>query len=245
MNLLLVEDQDFIDSETIRVNDRRHRQLRDVIKAQPGKLCKAGKLNGLLGKAEVLTITDDETVLKTTFSEPPPPPLDAVLAVALPRPQTFDKVLRCGTEMGVKEFIFFMSRKVEKSYWQSPVLSDEHIRKEFLLGLEQCGDTILPTVRFFRQFKPFVEDELEQLIGDGEAFVGHPSATSGMPFRVPGRKLLFIGPEGGFTDYEIDLLLSHRVTPVTLGPRTLRTEHALPSLLSFLSEKKVSKEKLG
>ena len=44
-----------------------------------------------------------------------------------------------------------------------------------------------------------------------------------------------IGPEGGFTGYEIDLLARHGVTPVTLGRRTLRTEVAVPALLATLT----------
>lgn len=234
MNLLLLEFADFIDDNHVRLSDRRHEQIRKVLRAAPGKLCKAGLLNGPVGTAEVLEITDEATLLKTDLHTNPPPPLELTLAAALPRPQTFDKVLRCGTEMGIKKFHFFMSRKVEKSYWQSPVLQPDHIRYEFKLALEQCGDTIEPQVWFHPLFKPFVEDELEAIIGDGRAFVGHPLAAEALPVKVPDPVTLLLGPEGGFTDYEIALLSAHKVTPVTLGSRTLRTEHALPALIATL-----------
>ena len=42
---------------------------------------------------------------------------------------------------------------------------------------------------------------------------------------------LAIGPEGGFIEYELDLLVAHGFEPVTLGPRPLRVEHAVPALL--------------
>jgi len=42
---------------------------------------------------------------------------------------------------------------------------------------------------------------------------------------------LWIGPEGGFTENEIEALISHGATPVTLGPRTLRTETAAIAML--------------
>jgi 16S rRNA (uracil1498-N3)-methyltransferase len=37
---------------------------------------------------------------------------------------------------------------------------------------------------------------------------------------------LLIGPEGGFTDQEIDQAIAQGATNVTFGPRTLRTETA-------------------
>lgn len=234
MNLLLLTENDFISPDMVKISDRRQEQLFKILKAQPGKVCKAGLFNGKTGSAVITEICREYSLLQVQFETPPPPPLDLALAVALPRPQTFDKVIRCGVEMGVKEFHFFMSRKVEKSYWQSPVLTEEHINYEVSLGLEQCGDTIPPQVHFHPLFKPFTEDELPGIIGDGAAFVGHPTAPQPLPSCVPGRVTLVIGPEGGFTDYEVELLAANGVTPVTLGRRTLRTEHAVPALLAIL-----------
>jgi 16S rRNA (uracil1498-N3)-methyltransferase len=37
---------------------------------------------------------------------------------------------------------------------------------------------------------------------------------------------VFIGPEGGFTEEEINLALAQDITPITLGPRILRSETA-------------------
>ena len=48
MNLLLLEPSDFISGSVVRISGRRLRQLADVIRAEPGKRCKAGLLNGLM-----------------------------------------------------------------------------------------------------------------------------------------------------------------------------------------------------
>jgi len=37
---------------------------------------------------------------------------------------------------------------------------------------------------------------------------------------------IFIGPEGGFDESEIEYSMGNNVVPVTLGPRILRTETA-------------------
>jgi len=45
---------------------------------------------------------------------------------------------------------------------------------------------------------------------------------------------VFIGPEGGFAEGEIELAVKHRIWPITLGKRILRTETAGIAVLSIL-----------
>ncbi len=49
-----------------------------------------------------------------------------------------------------------------------------------------------------------------------------------------GRIAVFIGPEGGFSDGEIDDALKHGIEPITLGKRILRTETAAITSMSML-----------
>ena len=44
---------------------------------------------------------------------------------------------------------------------------------------------------------------------------------------MPGQKVsIFIGPEGGFSDGEVEIAMNSGVRPVTLGKRILSTETA-------------------
>ncbi|NSW92593.1 MAG: RNA methyltransferase, partial [Firmicutes bacterium] len=45
---------------------------------------------------------------------------------------------------------------------------------------------------------------------------------------------LFIGPEGGFSEEEVNLAVEFGGSPVTLGPRILRTETAGLAVLAIL-----------
>ncbi len=234
MNLLLLTEGDFVSPELVRIGDRRFRQLREVLHAEPGKRCKAGILGGSVGVAEVLRIDDTGAELRPELSSPPPPPSRVVLVAALQRPQTFTKVLHCAASMGVKELHFIASRKVEKSYWMSPVLGPEKVRETLILALEQAGDTILPQVEFHDRFKPFVEDVFPGLLAGRTAYVGHPAAQRPLPIGISTPVVLVVGPEGGFTDYEVEQLASRGAVPVSLGRRTLRTEFAVPALLATL-----------
>ncbi len=234
MNLLLLRENDYIAESRVRITGRRHLQLRDVIKAQPGKVCRAGLLNGLAGSATVLSVDRTESVLELELSAPPPPKLDVVLLAALPRPKSFRKVLHTAVAMGVPELWFFECYKVDKSYWTSPLISPESVHEELLLALEQAGDTVLPQVHFKRRFKPFAEDELPGIIAGRVALAGHPAATETLPCGLAEPAALLVGPEGGFTDYEISLLAKQGAKPVSMGPRILRTEFAVTALLAQL-----------
>ena len=230
MNLLLLEEKDFTSDGTALVTGRRCRQLHDVIRATPGKLCKAGLLGGKCGTAEILAIDENCCRLFFTPEKEPPAPAPLVLIAALPRPQTLCKVLHCAVSNGVKKICFIHTFKVEKSYWASPRLAPEAIRDELLLALEQSGDTVLPEVLFFRTFKPFIEDHLDE-VADGKRFLGDPAGEAA---SFAENSTLAVGPEGGFTDYEKQAFFDRGFTGISLGKRTLRTEFAVQGLISRL-----------
>lgn len=231
MNLLLLEKEDFNSDGTAVVRGRRCRQLVDVIRATPGKICKAGILGGKCGSAEILSITSEACHLNFIPEKEPPAKRPVVLIAALPRPQSLCKVLHCATTMGVRKICFIHTFKVEKSYWASPRLSESAVRDELILALEQCGDTVFPEVAFFRAFKPFIEDELEK-IAIGKRLLGDPAGT---PAEFQDSATLAIGPEGGFTDYEKQAFYQRGFHPVSLGDRILRTEFAVAGLLARIS----------
>ncbi|NND68301.1 MAG: RNA methyltransferase, partial [Halioglobus sp.] len=108
------------------------------------------------------------------------------------------------------------------------------VRRYLLEGLAQSIDTVLPRVMQYRRFKPFVEDTLPGLLQNSSALVAHPGATTPCPRQIPAPAGLVVGPEGGFTDYELDKLTAQGCTAVHLGPRILRVENAVSRLLGKL-----------
>lgn len=137
--------------------------------------------------------------------------------------------------MGVKRLYLINAWRVEKSYWKSPRLSEENIRMQSILGLEQARDTVLPRIETRRLFRPFVEEELPALITGTRALVAHPYASAECP-RSLSAVTLAIGPEGGFIAKEIESLVKIGFEPVSLGPRILRVETAIAALLGRLVE---------
>lgn len=234
MNLLLLTPSDFVTPTAIEVFDRRKDHLLQVHRAQVGDRVRVGLLDGLQGEATITAVSDSKICLSVALDKPSPSALPVTLVIALPRPKMLKRIFQTIATMGVKELILINSYRVEKSYWQTPWLSDENIREQLILGLEQGVDTNLPTVRLVKRFKPFVEDELPALCRGKRALVAHPKQAIPCPASSDEDTLLVIGPEGGFIDYEIEKLNQAGCQTIHLGPRILRVETAVPVLLAKL-----------
>lgn len=234
MNLLLLEDADFVAADRARLEGRRLKHLHEVHRAEAGDSLRVGHLGGLMGQGRLLHLAADCAELEVSFDQPPPTKLPITLLLALPRPKMLRRVLQTVAAMGVPRLVLLNSYRVEKSFWQTPFLEPAAIREQLILGLEQARDTVLPEVIIEKRFKPFVEDRLPQLAANTLGLVGHPGDHPPCPRAVERPITLAIGPEGGWIPYEVEKLHEAGLTPVQLGERILRVETAVTALLARL-----------
>jgi 16S rRNA (uracil1498-N3)-methyltransferase len=233
LNLLLLEAHE-LDGGRAVVRGRRAAHLLRVHRVTAGRVLKAGMLGGRVGEAVVVEAHADEVTLDVALHGEPPAPLPCLLVLALPRPKVLRRVLGAATTFGIKRIVLVGASRVEKSYWQSPMLDDTALRETLLLGLEQAGDTAMPSVERRTRFRPFVEDELAGIAAGSDLLVAHPGAGLECPRGHGGAVTLVVGPEGGFIPFELDLLATAGARAVSLGPRPLRVEQALAALLGRL-----------
>jgi len=235
LNLILLFQEDFIDDTNhVRLRGRRLTHVREVHRARKGDELCVGILNGCMGAGRVTQIGPSALEMELRLEQAPPAKLPLTLILALPRPKVLKRVLRSASTLGVKRIILLNSFKVEKSYWQSPVLSREGLREQLILGLEQARDTVLPEVLLRPFFKPFVEDELPGIVKGTFPLVAHPLALDSCPRDIKRPAVLAIGPEGGFITYEINNLISCGFIPIQIGKRILSVETAVPALVAKL-----------
>jgi RsmE family RNA methyltransferase len=208
--------------------------IKEILKSKVGDSLTIGEIGGNIGKATISEINNNEVLLRDIIlDKKPPAKLDLTVILALPRPKVLRRLIMDMTSLGVNKLIIVNSYRSQKSYWQSPLL--ERIDEFVFEGLQQAIDTVPPVIEFKKRFKPFVEDEFPALLGD--AVIAHPYASqswksyldSGHKETMP--KVLCIGAEGGWIDYEVDLLCQHGCTAVSLGQRILRTEAVVNVLL--------------
>ena len=237
MNIILLEPSDFSTLPTrVTLTDRRFEHIRNIHRAQRGDTLRVGVLNGQLGSGIIERMDDSSVQLSIQLETTPPPPSEIELVLALPRPRVFNRILIAACTLGIKKLHFIHSKRVEKSFWSSPVLSDANIKSQLIVGLEQARDTVLPNVFFHKRFKPFVEDVFPQLIQESTtAYIAHPAKGPACPSAPPTPLSLVLGPEGGFIDYEVEKFIEAGCQPIHFGKRILRVETALAAIIGRLT----------
>lgn len=234
MNLLLLFPQDFISPGRVRLTDYRLQHLLSVKKIKVNEQLSVGLVNDQIGQGTVIAVDEWQIELSVQLDKEPVAPLAVHLILALPRPKMLKRILQTISAMGVKQLSLIHSAKVEKSYWQTPWLEADKIQQHLILGLEQAKDTIMPEVKCYQRFKPFVEDVLPDLIQDTRAIIAHPGHGDLCALNSQHAITLAIGPEGGFIDYEVDKFKQAGFSTCHLGERILRVENAIPVLLGRL-----------
>jgi 16S rRNA (uracil1498-N3)-methyltransferase len=137
----------------------------------------------------------------------------------------FEWFLEKATEIGVNEIIPLICERTEKEKFRFERM--QNILISAMLQSQQCWLPVLhePT--------PF-ENVLEKNHG-GQNFIAHclPEQKQQLsflihhsPFTIHHSSLILIGPEGDFTEKEIQLALNKSFIPVALGNTRLRTETA-------------------
>lgn len=231
MNLILVDNADFRGMSRVRLDGRRARHIMSILRPRLGDSLRVGQVGGLLGEGKVVSQSEGLIEMEVVLRANPPAAPDAALVLALPRPKCFRRILQTAVTLGIKRIAILGAFRVEKSYWHSPWLLPETLREEILLGMEQAGDTILPEISMHPCFKPFVDDTLPGLAAHKTCLLAQPGASMSCPADVPGPVVLAVGPEGGFTSYEVGRLREAGFVPVSIGNRVLRVEQAVPALL--------------
>ena len=136
--------------------------------------------------------------------------------------------------LGIERLFVVGTARTEKSFWQSRVLDPSAVRERLLLGLEQARDTRPPDVVVHRYFESLIEEVLPPAIAGRRALVAHPASSAPCPHAPGGPLTVFVGPEGGLLDYEVERLAAIGFEPVALGDRVLRVEPVIPLLVGRL-----------
>jgi RsmE family RNA methyltransferase len=235
MNCLLIEPDEWSESSgRIHIQGRRRRHAEEILRATSRDTLRVGVIGGRLGTARILALDKDTLDLEVELEREPPPKRRLQLVLALPRPPVFRRLVSTIASLGVERLLVVGTARTEKSFWQSHVIEPEAIRERLLLGLEQASDTILPKVEFHRYFEPLLMEVLPSRLVGRLALVAHPGAAKPCPHAVGEPVTVFVGPEGGLVDYEVERLDELGFEAVDLGPRVLRVEPVIPLLVGRL-----------
>ena len=235
MNRIPLEPGEVCDG-VATLRDERFAHIRDVLRAKPGERLRAGVVDGPRYEAEVASIDAEACALRLVREQSPLPEPTVDLLLALPRPKCLRRLWPQLAAIGVRRLYIAQAEKVDRSYWGSHLLDPAEYRPLLLEGLAQAGDTRLPRIRLARRLKPLVEDELAPGYAAGFKWVAHPGGRREPADGAAGPRLLAVGPEGGWSDYELRMFAACGFETFGLGERTLRTDTACIALLAVFGQ---------
>jgi len=163
-------------------------------------------------------------------------PLGIALSQSLLKGEKMDYLIQKATELGVNRIIpFFSSRTI-------PLLEESRRLKRYdrwkriaVEASKQCGRGVVPKIDplqdFFEMVQTTTQDSLRLILWEKEG-VRLREILKGLKEK---KKIFFvIGPEGGFTQEEVEHARREGFIPVNLGRRILRSETSSLCLLSIL-----------
>jgi 16S rRNA (uracil1498-N3)-methyltransferase len=221
----------FVDAITpvvVVTGDEFHHSVR-VVRLRPGEEVELFDKAGNAANAFVQAIEKDRAVL--TAGEPLPSresPLRVHLAMAIIQLEKFELVLQKATELGAASLIPLVTERIElrKERYQGKAERWERIVFE---AVKQCGRTRVPAVEEPRTLKELLAREGPKILFDADA---EPSGIGALE-----EVTLLIGPEGGWSEGELDFAREHGCLFQRLGPRRLRAETAAIAAMSVIASR--------
>jgi 16S rRNA (uracil1498-N3)-methyltransferase len=175
-----------------------------------------------------------------------PLPYAITLGQALPKGGFMDSIVRKATELGVSRIVPLESERTQVHL--DGERSDRKIEKWQTAALEaakQCGNSWLPEIAPVQTAATFIEQtpgydlKLIASLHPGAKSLSAVLAAFRSAVRPPEAKpvsaVWLVGPEGDFSQAEINGAVSAGFEPVTLGPLVLRCETAAVYAISVLS----------
>jgi RsmE family RNA methyltransferase len=244
MNRILFEHHE-IESNIAVCSDARAQHIINVLHGEIGQILKTGEINGKIGTGKIVEISkssEDYTVKIEVNHDTSSLQPWCDLILAPPRPRVLKRLLPQLASLGVGQITLVGAEKTEKDFWGATLLKEENWRPLLIDGLMQAGTTALPSIMVKRNFKKYLAEELELDYPNHNKIVAHPYSLR-KPLDVTQKHcqtkiLLAIGPEGGWTDREIDLFEEKGFSSFSLGQRILRTDTATIALLAILNPDK-------
>jgi 16S rRNA (uracil1498-N3)-methyltransferase len=181
--------------------------------------------------ATVQTLKRTATLVAETRTRPQPVRADLHYLFAPLKAARLDYMVQKAVEMGVSVLQPVLTR-----HGQVTRINAERMLANAIEAAEQCGLLSLPEIRPLAQLTEVLaawEPERRLVFCDEDAEVKSPVAALAGLSAAP--LALLIGPEGGFSEEERDMLLKRpHVVRLSLGPRILRADTAAVAALAVI-----------
>jgi 16S rRNA (uracil1498-N3)-methyltransferase len=210
----------------IALGEGQSHYLANVMRATAGEELRV--FDGVSGewRASVTKVSRKQVVLTALAqTRPQAPEPDAWLCFALLKRAKTDMVVEKATELGVSVIQPIITARTNADH-----VNLERLRAIAVEAAEQCERLAVPEIRPPLQLARLIQDWPERAL-----FIADERRTGSLLGHGEGPVALMTGPEGGFTEQELEAIgRIPQMTRVSLGARILRAETAAIAGLALL-----------
>ena len=169
-----------------------------------------------------------------------PSPVRMVLAIGLSRGERMDWVIQKAVELGINEIIPLFTERCEvKLKGERALKKRGHWQQIAISACEQSQRNDVPEIQAARPLSEFLAASATPADSDIKLILDPRTkrslSSTLLKHRASAKTIVLLsGPEGGFSEGEVELARQKGVVSVGLGPRVLRTETAPLAALSIV-----------
>jgi 16S rRNA (uracil1498-N3)-methyltransferase len=219
--------------EVIKLPTDAHRHAVQVLRLKAGAMVRLFDGAGAEYEAKLHDVSKREStaILSTVVSDQNESNLSLTLIQGISRGERMDYTLQKAVELGVNRIVPVVTERCnvqlsgqradkKLGHWQGVIIS----------ACEQSGRRTMPALDNIISF-----DEMLSEFTSGSRLLLEPTATVGFKhLSTQTETSLVIGPEGGFSETEIEKAINEGFQAIQFGPRILRTETAAVAALAVI-----------
>lgn len=228
-----------INGNLINITGENKKHIKNVLRMKKGDIITVNDREGTDYIVELTDFLEDciiSTILRKEESNTEPN-VEVILYQGIPKSDKMDYIIQKSVELGVKKIVPVITERTvvrlkdekdaekKTARWQK--ISEE--------ASKQSNRGIIPEIAMPMPF----EEALKEMSGKQLKLIPYENENNNSCKSIftnthIENAAFIIGPEGGFSENEIKKAIQYGITPITLGPRILRTETAGIALLSII-----------
>ena len=213
------------DNEIV-VNENDSRHILKSYRKGIGDILNFTNGNGLLAECKIIEKGKKIKVKIVKLLNKKPDKVSIHIAISpLKNPSRFEWLVEKATEIGIKEITPIITK-----YSENKKVNHERLERITISSLKQSNQLFKPKINNTEKFSDFLKNNSDQKI-----MANLKTKNILKKESINSNKIcLIIGPEGGFSEDEIQLAKDNKITEISFGKNRLRSETAAIYGLSIL-----------
>ena len=231
---------DQVDEQNIYIKGSDVNHMRNVLRMKTGGQVEVSDGNNLKYLCKIVDYETDRAVLKILERRKADTELLSKLYLfqGLPKSDKMELIVQKAVELGAYEIVPVATKRcVVKLDAKKAEKKVERWNSIAESAAKQAGRSIIPEVSEVMSYQAALRmvKELDVVLIPYELAEGMEETKAVIKAMKSGQSVgIFIGPEGGFEQEEVEEAVMQGAKPVTLGRRIIRTETAGMAMLSIL-----------